>query len=302
MHPRLKGLLAAGALTGLLAILPPLVATVAARDVVVTAGDTLTAIARREHTSVARIVALNRLRNPHLIYVGQRLHVSPPVSSATVKATASSLAGWRSYRVRTGDTLTSIARRSGTSISAIVSANRISNRSFIRIGSVLRIPPKAGAARAARARATKPATHVGMPSAMASTVAKRAAVRRVIEAEAKRFGVPPAFALAVAWQESGWQQSVTSYAGAIGVMQLLPATADWVAGMLHARVNPHNAHHNVRAGVRLLQHYLHRYHGDKAKVLAAYYQGQTAVDRHGIYPISRPYIASILLLEKIFAA
>ncbi len=303
MHPRLKGLLAVGALTGMLAAVPPLVATVAARDVVVTVGDTLTAIARREHTSVARIVALNRLRNPDLIYAGQRLHVSPPVSKATVKkAAASGNAGWRSYRVRFGDTLTSIARRHGTTISAIVSANRIGNRSFIRIGSVLRIPPKAGAAGAARPGATTPAAHIGMSSAMASTVARRAAVRRVIEAEAKRFDVAPAFALAVAWQESGWQQSVTSYAGAIGIMQLLPATAEWVAGMLNERVNPHNAHHNVRAGVRLLQHYLHRYHGDKAKVLAAYYQGQTAVDRHGIYPISRPYIASILLLEKIFAS
>jgi hypothetical protein len=35
--------------------------------------------------------------------------------------------------------------------------------------------------------------------------------------------------------------------------------------------------------------------------LAAYYQGQTAADRYGIYPVSRPYIASILLLQSMFA-
>jgi len=304
MHPRLKGLLVVGALAGLLPVIPPLVATVAARDIVVNAGDTLTAIAQREHTSIARIVALNRLRDPNLIYAGQRLHVSPPASTAGAKTTkpqpASGAAAWHTYRVRPGDTLTGIARRFGTSIAALVRANGIRNPSFIRIGKVLRVPPRVRPA--AAPSAPQPARHVSMSAAMASTVAQRAAVGRVIEAEARRYGVPRAFALAVAWQESGWQQSVTSYAGAIGIMQLLPATAEWVSGMLNQRVNPYNAQHNVRAGVRLLRHYLDRYHGDKAKTLAAYYQGQTAVDRHGIYPVSRPYIASILLLERIFAS
>ena len=108
-----------------------------------------------------------------------------------------------------------------------------------------------------------------------------------------------ALALAVAWQESGWRQRVVSYAGAVGVMQLLPSTAAWVAdSMLHARVDIHGTRSNVRAGVTLLKHYLRRYRGDLRRVLAAYYQGQAAVDRHGIFPVSEPYIASILLLEE----
>jgi soluble lytic murein transglycosylase-like protein len=124
----------------------------------------------------------------------------------------------------------------------------------------------------------------------------------VIVEEARRFGVPSAFALAVAWQESGWQQGVISSAGAIGVMQLLPTTAEWVGdAMLGTAVNPHDLRQNVRAGVRLLAHYLDRYDGDRARVLAAYYQGQSAVDRHGIYAVSRPYIASIAVLEALFA-
>ena len=56
----------------------------------------------------------------------------------------------------------------------------------------------------------------------------------------------------------------------------------------------------MRAGVRLLAHYLGHYKGDRDRVLAAYYQGQWAVDHHGIYPVSRPYIASITLLVRIF--
>jgi soluble lytic murein transglycosylase-like protein len=114
--------------------------------------------------------------------------------------------------------------------------------------------------------------------------------------------VPPALALAVAWHESGWRQAAVSSAGAIGIMQLLPTTADWVGeAMLGEAVNIHDARSNVRAGVRLLAHYLARYAGDRELVLAAYYQGQTAADRYGAYVSSRPYIASIVALEAAFA-
>jgi hypothetical protein len=65
-------------------------------------------------------------------------------------------------------------------------------------------------------------------------------------------------------------------------------------------VRIHEAGSNVSAGVRLLRHYLSRYDGSRDLVLAAYYQGQHAVDRHGVYPISRPYIASVRALEQLF--
>jgi soluble lytic murein transglycosylase-like protein len=137
---------------------------------------------------------------------------------------------------------------------------------------------------------------------MAALMAQREGVRQLIVAEASTQGVPPALALAVAWQESGWQQGVMSYAGAIGVMQLIPASGDWVAqSILGEPVNLYDAGSNVRAGVRLLRHYLDRYGGDWSLALAAYYQGQTAVDRHGVYANSRPYIASILQLEQTFS-
>jgi soluble lytic murein transglycosylase-like protein len=136
---------------------------------------------------------------------------------------------------------------------------------------------------------------------MAAVVRSRAEIGRFIRAEARRQGVSPAFAKAVAWQESGWQSRVVSSAGAIGVMQLLPATADWVAGtMLGEPVNLWNARSNVRAGVALLRHYLQRYAGSRVLALAAYYQGQTGTDRFGVYPVSRPYIDSILILEAMF--
>ena len=70
--------------------------------------------------------------------------------------------------------------------------------------------------------------------------------------------------------------------------------------MLGAPVDLANLRQNVRAGVRLLAHYRDRYDGNVDLVLAAYYQGQTAADRHGVYPISRPYVASIKALIRIF--
>jgi soluble lytic murein transglycosylase-like protein len=72
--------------------------------------------------------------------------------------------------------------------------------------------------------------------------------------------------------------------------------------MLGHRIDLYDARSNVEAGVTLLRHYLDRYAGDRSLVLAAYYQGQTAADRHGVYPVTRPYIASILALEKSFGS
>jgi soluble lytic murein transglycosylase-like protein len=81
----------------------------------------------------------------------------------------------------------------------------------------------------------------------------------------------------------------------------MPATAVWVGdAMLGTTVDMYDARQNIRAGVRLLAHYLGRYDGNRDRVLAAYYQGQSATDRHGIYAVSRPYIASIKVLERIF--
>jgi LysM repeat protein len=260
----------------------------------VRSGEHLTGIARHYGVTIAQIVAANGIPNASRIYAGQRLTI-PGAASARPSAPAAkpAPATSRTHTVRSGEHLTGIARHYGVTIAQIVAANGIPNASRIYAGQRLTIPG-AASARPAAARAAMPAT-------MATLVARRDAVRRVIVEEARRFGVPKAFALAVAWQESGWQQGVVSHAGAIGVMQLLPTTADWVGqAMLGTPIDPRDLRQNVRGGVRLLAHYLDRYDGDRAKALAAYYQGQTAVDRHGIYPVSRPYIASIAVLEALF--
>jgi LysM repeat protein len=279
---------------------PATPATPGATVHVVASGEHLTGIARRYGTTIAALVAANGISNPSYIRAGTRLTVPgrAPAATAAPAAPAPAPAAARVHRVTSGENLTGIARRYGTTVAAIVAANGISNPSFVRIGARLTIP---GAAAPAAAPAGRAVSTAAMPPSMATLVARRAAIGAMIADAASRHGVPVAFAKAVAWQESGWQQGVTSHVGAMGVMQLMPDTVTWVAeAMLHRPVDGRDAAQNVEAGVRLLRHYLDRYDGDKASVLAAYYQGQTAVDRYGIFPVSRPYIASILVLERLF--
>ncbi len=264
----------------------------------VASGEHLTGIARRYGTTIGALAAANGISNPSFIRVGTRLTVPGAASAPAAPAATRPVAAPRIHQVATGENLTWIARRYGTTVAAIAATNGISNPSFVRIGARLTIP---GAAAAPAAPAAGPAGTAGMPASMARLVARRADIGAMIADAAARHGVPVAFAKAVAWQESGWQQGVTSHVGAMGVMQLMPDTVTWVGeAMLGRPVNGRDTAQNIEAGVRLLRHYLDRYHGDKARVLAAYYQGQTAVDRHGIFAVSRPYVASILVLERRF--
>ncbi|MGH2417941.1 MAG: lytic transglycosylase [Candidatus Limnocylindria bacterium] len=282
-------------LTGLAATLVggPILASVAlAADptVIVQAGDTLTSISKRHDVDIPALVDMNDLADPNRIFPGQRLRIA---AEAAAPAPAAAPAAPRVHTVSSGQNLTTIARRYGVTIAAIVKANAISDASRIYAGQRISIPGPTAA--------TTPTATADMPASMATLVAKRDAVRRMIVEEAGRYEVPAAFALAVAWQESGWQQGVVSSAGAVGVMQLMPDTADWVGeAMLGTGVQINDTRWNVRAGVTLLAHYLDRYDGDRDRVLAAYYQGQRATDQHGIYAVTRPYIASIKVLERIF--
>jgi N-acetylmuramoyl-L-alanine amidase len=274
-------------------------AVLATDEIVVRPGDTLTSISRRHDVSIEHIVELNRLANPNRIYVGQRLQLTTEPAAKPAPAPAApkpEAPPERSHTVRAGEHLTGISRHYGVTIAVIVAANRLADPSRIYAGQTLTIPGVAAPAPMAASGGG-----ASMPSSMAAMVAERDPVRRVIVEEAKRFGVPAALALAVAWQESGWRQDVVSWAGAVGVMQLLPATGEWVGeAMLGSAVDIHDLRGNVRAGVRLLAHYVDRYDGSRDLVLAAYYQGQTAADRHGVYRVSRPYIASIKVLEALF--
>lgn len=126
--------------------------------------------------------------------------------------------------------------------------------------------------------------------------ASRAVVRRAIVTKAKRFGVNPALALAVSWQESGWQHDRVSSAGAIGAMQIMPGTGQWMSTMVGRRLNIKDLHDNVTAGVVLLR-WLRDEAGPRVAV-AGYYQGLAGVRRHGMYGSTKRYVANVHALRK----
>ena len=114
----------------------------------VKAGDTLSAIASRYSTSSSTLASLNSLSNPNLIYVGQVLKVSSnaSTSSSTSSSANSTVTTAASYTVKSGDTLSAIAAKYGTTYQALASANSISNPNDIYVGQVIKVSATATAA------------------------------------------------------------------------------------------------------------------------------------------------------------
>jgi LysM repeat protein len=129
-----------------------------------------------------------------------------------------------------------------------------------------------------------------------TTAAPRGSVRAEIDHWSAVYGVDPKLARALAWMESGFQQDVISSVGAIGVMQLLPETWEWVDVLLIGHATPRNAAGNVQAGVRYLRWQLDQFGGDVRLALAGYYQGARAVRERGLFADTRQYVAVILQL------
>lgn len=106
---------------------------------------------------------------------------------------------------------------------------------------------------------------------------------------ASKYNVPVDLFLRLVQQESGWNSSAKSSKGAIGLAQLMPATATFLG------VDPHNPRQNLEGGARYLRMQYDRF-GDWRLALAAYNAGPEAVDRYGDVPPYREtthYVAVI---------
>ena len=110
--------------------------------VVVRRGDTVHAIARRHNASMRALIAVNRLRAPYTLAVGQRLELPPA----------------RTYTVRAGDTIYAISRRFGVDMPTLVRTNGVSAPYVVKVGQRLHIP-------ATEVAAAAPAAPGGDPSA-----------------------------------------------------------------------------------------------------------------------------------------
>ena len=259
-------------------------------------GDTLWTIARRFGVSTSALASANGVSNPNVIHPGTQLRLPASGSAAPVGSAPS---GGRTHVVKAGETLMGISIRYGIKMRDIAAASGFSDLDVVYAGQRLRIPG-ASTTTAAAPVAAAPAPAPAAPSA-ALGLAGREDVGRILDETARAYGFNPAFVKAVAYQESGWNQAARSSAGAIGVMQVLPDTGDYVERYLVGRkLNLYDTRDNITAGVAFLQQLYRATNGDAERTLAAYYQGLGALQRHGMYPSSKVYAANILALRERF--
>jgi murein DD-endopeptidase MepM/ murein hydrolase activator NlpD len=192
------------------------------------------------------------------------------------------------YDVKPGDTLWAISHRTGVPIDQIVRDNGLKDPGHIMPGQHLVVgdaPPPA-ATSAAR-----------MPEAV-----RGEAARQVLVAAAREFGLNPNFVLAVSMWESGHDQRQISKDGAVGLMQVMPSTAQWAGpALLGRQADIYLARDNARLGSALLSKYLDDF-DDPKLALAAYYQGERGTREHGVYPSSRGYVDGIWALRNLLQA
>ena len=261
----------------------------------VRSGDTLSAIATRTKTPLSTLLKLNRLSVRSIIHPGQKLkvHGSAPKAASKPSTTA--------YTVRSGDTLSAIAARKGVTLAALLKANGISAGKTIYPGQKLRVPVTKKAATATSSNSfagrTYPAATVAAANRNRAKLAQRAVPSRtqtkaMIVATARRHGVDPKLALAVAWQESGWNQRQVSVANAIGVMQVIPSSGQWASEMVGRRLDLLKTQDNITAGVAILRA-LSRSARNADEAIAGYYQGLYSVQTNGMYPDTKAYVKAI---------
>jgi len=131
-----------------------------------------------------------------------------------------------------------------------------------------------------------------MPQVPAAPMrATPAEISRAIQDASLRHAISAPLVEAVAWQESRFNQAAVSPKGAMGVMQLMPATARQLG------VDARDVTSNIEGGALYLSQMLRRFEGDVPRALAAYNAGPEAVQRYGgvpPYAETQAYVRAIL--------
>ena len=237
-------------------------------------GDTLSGIAARFGTTVERLARRNGLAPRGILLAGSTLRV--PSSGGRTHHSS----GFRGrYRVVPGDTLTGIAARFGVGIHRLARANGLRRNGILLAGITLRVP--------AHARVT--------PSVPVATGPW--SVTAAIDAWSAHYGVDPALARAISWQESGFQIDILSPADAWGPMQVTPGTWRYVEDVLIGHPVARTGDGDIRIGVALLHHLIADFGGNTELAVAAYYQGEGSVRAFGMFPETVWYVGNVMALR-----
>jgi soluble lytic murein transglycosylase-like protein len=244
-------------------------------------GEGFYTIASHYHVSALALARRNGLRLTNVLLPGQRLRLpagARALSPAPRGARARSTAGTDAHVVLAGEGFYPIAARYGVSPWDLARVNGLSLQSTLLPGQILRLPAGAHA------------------QSDGSAPTSKDAVRASIDHWSAVYGVDPQLARALAWMESGFQPDVVSNVGAVGVMQLLPVSWEWVDLMLIGAKTPRSYDGNIQAGIRYLRWQLDQFGGNPRLALAGYYQGARAVREHGLYEDTKQYVSVIMQL------
>ncbi len=194
------------------------------------------------------------------------------------------------YVVKPGDTATGLAVRFHAWTAELISHNHLPPSGALHVGDRIEIPVVVE-------RSDTSGHDPGPGGGTASDGPSRERVRTVIAEVSRQRGVDPQLALAVSWQEAGWQMHHVSSAGAVGAMQVLPSTARWMESYAEHDLRLRRLRHNATAGVLLLD-VLADHTDTRRQQVGAYYQGLGAVERHGLYDETVRYVDNVLAIKK----
>ncbi len=259
-------------------------------SVTVRSGDSLWSISQRAGVSLGALLAANGLNVNSVIHPGQSISLPGGSSSTTATTsaaaptpaipTASTASIASTYEVRPGDGFTVIARRLGVSVPALLDANALSLSAVIHPGQRLEVPE----------------------STVPRQVSTASHLVPIFERAANEAGIPADLLMAVAYVESRWQQSARSSAGAVGVGQLMLATARWVARDLigESGLDITDTTDNIRMSAHLLAWLLDEAGGNADRALAMYLQGVYGVRANGVSAAAVEYAAKISSVRRQF--
>lgn len=276
-------------------------------------GDTLSRIAALNSVNLSTLLRANGLSASSIIYPGQKLQLTgtKTTSSNTSAKKSSGSTSNTTYTVKSGDTLSGIASRTGVSLSALLSANGISTSTVIYPGQTLKLSGTAAPTGSVSTASTNKDEqligntflHYTYPDHVVSNanankrtlldspLPSRNEVRQMVRSTAISMGVDPSLALAHAQVESGFDPAAVSPANAIGTMQVIPSSGEWASQMVGRKLNLLDPQDNITAGVAIIRHLQRNNSGDIG--IAGYYQGAAGVRKNGMYPDTRDYVSKI---------